>query len=276
MLDLTVRERNSLGKVAIGFISAAMLMACAPTHASVETTAQAQVQDEADQKAEAQDKKKRVKIITRGPSVEIKGKAGERDKLVIRSRTLSLKDRLAATETARIAIKEAIADMEERIAEADGFEKEVLEDAIDGLRDSLEDLNEEEGAIVEFHREMEEEGERQIVIMREVLADLKDEELELDVMRKDVVRELADARRDIKIAIDDLEIDIDSEGDMARIHIEALKQAAKELEMNEEEHLEAIRRAEEELRRAREELEREIQERVQREKAAADETKDLI
>ena len=178
----------------------------------------------------------------------------------------------------------------------DQFEEMVdgLEDAMDELREELQDsdswlerksLEQALKSLEANRRELERNRDKQIkrgervffsvgdVVDREIknaLTEVNKHTIELRFLSEELREELDDARKEVRDALRDLEVNVTSEeGRSLRIRLE--KEANDALGELEERQLEAIKRAEDELKRARERLEKRI---AEKEKALAKAKKD--
>lgn len=211
-------------------------------------------------------KKHRVKIIEDGKVVrEIKspgrfqviGPGVERTIQVERGR---------AVEKALQEVRDALADVSERLEKAKGRKnRQALEAAKESLETAIEalELQRENGlhtrATIEIHPDVE---RRMIVLEREAVRDalerLDEEAEELNESRHEMLEGIEEMREEIAEEIEELTIEIEDGDDRHVIRLRALRDAELAVSQMEEHHLNALRSAEKELKRARERLERKL------------------
>ncbi len=214
------------------------------------------------EKVEKSKNKRTIKIIQSGKPVVIDG---DIDSHVIIERNPNVKVRRITSghgnKQALKSLDKSIKKVTKRLANADNeYEREALEEALQGLHVARESIINEQHNTVFIQRHEVEVERAHREAMREALSDLSEQEGDLTEMRVEVIEEMAEAREEIAEALEELnvELEISTDGDIQTIRLNALKEAQEELEEIEQHQLEAIKRAEKELRKTRKRLEREL------------------
>lgn len=134
--------------------------------------------------------------------------------------------------------------------------KESLEMAEEALKTSLKALQQSRAAQVHSFAFSGDHRER----LADALKDVEIYQGDIQSMRVEVLDELGSVREALRQALGDVELEIDLDGELRSLRIDSIRRAEDRLEGMEEEHLEALRRAEEDLRRAREKLQKRMAE----------------